>query len=206
MLVLLLAAFGPVRGKPHTPPNKPPEQPSEPEPPTIPEKVIKYIDLSSWVDSMWYSSHSASQPGYCPFVPSPGFSGFSMWPVTGDIPPGGEFASMVGRQIRHHGVDIWPEVGEGAPIYAPASGYVVWAGGGENVRGLGVAISHGWGFSVYAHVENIFVVCGQWVNVGDLIATVGHTGLGSSNANHLHWMLLDGNGLAVDPLEFMAVN
>jgi murein DD-endopeptidase MepM/ murein hydrolase activator NlpD len=83
----------------------------------------------------------------------------------------------------HEGTDFDGDIG--MPVYAPAAGVVVLT---EQlfVRGNAVVIDHGWGiYTGYWHLSQIDVAVGQWVEPGDQIALVGHTGL--STGAHLHW-------------------
>jgi murein DD-endopeptidase MepM/ murein hydrolase activator NlpD len=61
-----------------------------------------------------------------------------------------------------------------------------------------VVIDHGSGvFSGYHHLAEIMVTEGQEVAQGDVIGTVGDTGL--STAPHLHWEVIV-QGTRVDPM------
>lgn len=83
----------------------------------------------------------------------------------------------------HAGTDYQGKIGD--PVYAPAPGTVALA---ELlvVRGNAIVVDHGWGvFTGYWHLSQIDVEVGQWVELGDQIGLVGHTGL--STGPHLHW-------------------
>src|SRR5512133_9277 len=97
----------------------------------------------------------------------------------------------------HEGVDVVAPMG--SPIVAPAAGRVIQAGR-EQGYGLMVKIDHGNGLvSVYAHAKRLVVSSGQRVVRGQMIATVGNSGL--STGPHLHYELWR-NGKPVDPLTF----
>jgi murein DD-endopeptidase MepM/ murein hydrolase activator NlpD len=101
----------------------------------------------------------------------------------------------------HRGVDLAP--GCGAGIYAATAGRVVYAGP-NGTYGNYIKIDHGNGIGTgYAHIRpsGIFVGAGQWVEAGQLIASVGTTG--ASTGCHLHFEVYV-NGPAVDPVPFMA--
>lgn len=103
---------------------------------------------------------------------------------------------LLGVVRRHNGVDI--AAPSGTPITAAASGRVVFAG---RKFGFGntVEIDHGNGvLTRYAHARSIKVRGGARVEPGDVIATVGRTGLASGP--HLHYEVLL-NGVSVDPLK-----
>jgi len=98
---------------------------------------------------------------------------------------------------RHKGVDIANK--ERTEILAPNSGRVVIS---EDMRVHGgtIIISHGQGiFSIFSHLKERFVKKGEEVERGQLIGTMGQTGL--ATGSHLHWGLC-ASGVAVDPLEW----
>lgn len=110
-----------------------------------------------------------------------------------------------GPDKPHTGVDI--VVDEGTPVYAVGPGTVVWAEyglylGGKDLSdpyGLSVAIQHDFGyngkplFSVFAHLSQSYVIKGQHVETGQLIALSGNTG--QSTAPHLHFEVRMGENL-----------
>lgn len=101
----------------------------------------------------------------------------------------------------HRGVDLAP--GCSAGIYAASSGRVVYAGPNGNY-GNYIKIDHGNGIGTgYAHIRygGIFVGAGQWVQAGQLIASVGTTG--ASTGCHLHFEVYI-NGGTTNPVGFMA--
>lgn len=114
------------------------------------------------------------------------------WPLA-DYRYGGIFFPGV----VHTGVDI--PVPVGTPVLAAGPGKVTWAGFGlyalkddpDDPYGLAIAIKHDFGFqgntlyTVYGHLDKIFVVKGQRVNGGDLIGLVGETG--KVTGPHLHF-------------------
>jgi len=105
----------------------------------------------------------------------------------GDRPPGS----------CHAGLDLRGAVG--VPVCAAAPGTVALADALQ-VRGNAVILDHGLGvFSGYFHLDSIEVEPGQEVLAGDLIGTVGATGL--VTGSHLHWEVRVG-GVAVDPAEW----
>ncbi|MGQ9573633.1 MAG: M23 family metallopeptidase [Dehalococcoidia bacterium] len=104
--------------------------------------------------------------------------------------------SFNGGPFSHHtGVDILAQ--EGEPVVAANSGRVAFTGE-LHLRGNSVIIDHGAGvFSGYHHLSQILVVEGQDVAQGEVIGTVGGTGL--ATAPHLHWEIVV-HGVRVDPL------
>ena len=109
----------------------------------------------------------------------------SIWPTQGYI------SSRFGWRIHpirrtpefHKGLDIANL--PGTPVYATADGVVDYAG---RMGGYGryVSIDHGYGFKTkYGHLRGILVKVGQKVKRGDLIATMGRSGL--ATGPHLHY-------------------
>jgi hypothetical protein len=99
---------------------------------------------------------------------------------------------------QHTGVDIL--AGDGQPVVATNSGRVAFAGE-LHLRGGTVIIDHGAGvFSGYHHLSQMLVAAGQYVAQGEVIGSVGGTGL--ATAPHLHWEIVV-HGVRVDPLPWM---
>jgi murein DD-endopeptidase MepM/ murein hydrolase activator NlpD len=98
---------------------------------------------------------------------------------------------VLGYSRRHNGTDFAAPYG--TPVRATASG-VVTARGRDNGRGNYVSIRHGNGFaSHYYHLQRFAagLRAGQRVEQGQVIGTVGSTGL--STGPHLHYGLLQNN-------------
>ena len=118
------------------------------------------------------------------------------WPVANYRYGGTELSPGV----THTGVDI-PALA-GTPVLAAGPGIVTWAGWGlfsnspDNVKdpyGIAVAIRHDFGYrgkplyTVYAHMQDVNVAVGQWVDTGTQIGLVGDTGY--TTGPHLHFEL-----------------
>jgi murein DD-endopeptidase MepM/ murein hydrolase activator NlpD len=103
-----------------------------------------------------------------------------------------------GPDVIHSGVDL--PAPRGAEVLAAGPGTVVWAGYGlysgssynlKDPYGLAVAIRHDFGYkdqplyTVYAHMEDVEVIVGQWVNTGTVVGLVGDTGM--TTGPHLHF-------------------
>jgi murein DD-endopeptidase MepM/ murein hydrolase activator NlpD len=85
---------------------------------------------------------------------------------------------------NHLGIDLMGN--EGDSVYAADGGVIVYAGWNSYGYGYLVMIDHGTGFqSLYAHLSQIFVECGQSVTQGQTIAAVGSTG--HASGSHLHF-------------------
>ncbi len=114
-----------------------------------------------------------------------------IWPASGRILAG--FSEATNK-----GVDILGRIGD--PVYASASGRVVYSGTG--LRGFGklVIIKHNQTYlSAYAHNSNIFVKEGQNVAKGQKIAEIGNS---DSPQAKLHFEIRR-LGKPVDPLKFL---
>ena len=117
-------------------------------------------------------------------------------PVSGIVTS--RFGARWGRS--HKGTDIGAP--QGTPIYAAASGTVIFSeygyGGGY---GNHIIISHGNGITtLYGHCTDLYVDEGEYVSQGELIATVGSTG--ESTGNHLH-LEIRVDGVAQDPQNYL---
>jgi murein DD-endopeptidase MepM/ murein hydrolase activator NlpD len=109
---------------------------------------------------------------------------------------------LVGKDYNwrwHPGLDLGGEVGD--PIYAADAGVVVYAG--WNAYGFGnlVILDHGNGqHSLYGHLSEIHVTCGQGVPQGAILGLAGSTGY--STGPHLHFEIRSG-GSNVNPWDYL---
>jgi len=141
-----------------------------------------------------------------------GLSGGQVGSQGWGVPAGGRITDGYGARAQlcgsggcsggfHYGTDIG--TGCSAPIYAAASGTVVYAGR-LGTYGNFVKISHGNGIETgYAHIRDggIFVSVGQQVSVGQNIASSGTTG--ASTGCHLHFEVFSG-GNRINAVPFMS--
>ena len=87
-------------------------------------------------------------------------------------------------KTNHLGIDLAANLG--ANIYAADGGVVVYAGTNSYGYGNMIMIDHGTGFqSLYAHLSQIFVSCGNNVSQGQVIGAAGATG--NASGPHLHF-------------------
>lgn len=95
------------------------------------------------------------------------------WPATGDIAH--RFGSdRIPGKMRWDGVVI--RATEGSPVRAIHHGRVVFA---DYLRGHGllIIVDHGGGYmSLYAHAQSLKKGVGNWVEAGEVIASVGSSG------------------------------
>lgn len=112
-------------------------------------------------------------------LPARGGRDYFIWPTDGVITSG--FGERWGRM--HAGIDIAEEYGK--PIRAAAKGWVKFAGW---LAGYGqtIVLEHGHGCStVYGHLNDYTVSAGEYVGIGQVIASMGSTG--NSTGPHLHF-------------------
>ncbi|MDE2069786.1 MAG: peptidoglycan DD-metalloendopeptidase family protein [Gammaproteobacteria bacterium] len=95
------------------------------------------------------------------------------WPVNGKLIQ--DFgAPIAGGRLRAQGDLIVAPMG--TPVHAVAYGRVVFADWLPHF-GLLVIVDHGDGYlSIYAHNQSVYVQVGDWVNMGETVATLGDSG------------------------------
>lgn len=122
-------------------------------------------------------------------------SGTFQWPV-----PNYRYVSRWYGKNGHKGVDICAP--EYTPIIAADSGVVTvsgWNAAGRNY-GYSLIINHGNGYqTLYAHCVELYVVAGQSVSKGQILAGMGTTG--RSTGVHLHFEIRH-NGTKLPPQHF----
>jgi LysM repeat protein len=139
-------------------------------------------ELTSWqVPTIKRSdkANTVTNYGQCPggYSGAVGTGSF-VWPANNHTLSGYDFTSI------HHGLDIRARLGD--PIYATDSGVIVYAGPNSFGYGNLIVVDHGNGWqSVYGHLSQWNVDCGQSVFQGNLIGLAGSTG--NSSGPHLHF-------------------
>lgn len=128
-------------------------------------------------------SFEPGAPGSC--APMPPGAG-TAWgrPMTA-----GTYTITRGYSDWHQGIDLAAPVG--TPIYAANGGTVIFAGRSNWGYGLAVVISSGPFFTLYGHMSQVNVSCGQVVGTGQQVGAVGSTG--NSSGPHLHFEILSGS-------------
>ena len=105
---------------------------------------------------------------------------------------------VYGDSRMHTGVDFSTK--RGVPIYATGDGVVESAEFLFYGYGNVVTIDHGFGYeTMYAHMNEIFVVEGMKIKRGQCIGTVGRSG--KATGDHLHYEVLY-RGVKVNPANF----
>ena len=103
-------------------------------------------------------------------------------------------------ETNHFGIDLSGSLG--VNLYAADAGVIVYAGWNDWGYGNVVIIDHGTGFqTLYAHMDSIYVGCGQSVGQGEVIGTMGSTG--RSSGPHLHFEIMTSSYGKVNPWDFL---
>ena len=119
-----------------------------------------------------------------------------MNPVSGRITSRFGVLSSI-RSSYHTGLDISGSIG--TPIMAAASGTVAYSGR-KSAFGNLITIDHGNGVvTYYAHCNALYKSVGEYVNQGDVIASIGMTG--NTTGPHLH-LEVRVNGIAHNPTDY----
>jgi murein DD-endopeptidase MepM/ murein hydrolase activator NlpD len=136
-------------------------------------------------------SFAPGEPGSCGPQPNPG--GFGSWtrPVNG-------YTWVQGFTAWHTGVDLSAPVG--TPVNAALGGTVIFRGWNNFGYGYLVVLAHGPFTTVYGHLSDIYVRCGQSISPGQTIGAVGNTG--NSSGPHLHFEIRY-NDIVQDPTTVM---
>lgn len=161
------------------------------------ERMYEEIMAASQeVANMIRRSHMSSA-GYSG---APAGAGGMIWPISGPITSefGWRTHPIFGTARFHSGLDIGGDYG--MPIYAAASGTVIYAGW---ISGYGnaVIIDHGGGVTtLYGHNDSLNVSEGEHVAQGQVIAMCGSTG--NSTGPHCHFEVRE-NGEPVSPYGYL---
>ena len=119
-----------------------------------------------------------------------------IWPSTERYLSGYDYSP----ETNHFAIDIAGRLGN--PIFASDHGVVVYAGWNDYGYGEMIVIDHGGGWqTLYAHLSQINVSCGQEVYQGDTIALMGSTG--KSTGPHLHFEMRSDDYGRVNPWDFL---
>lgn len=153
------------------------------------EEFIEYK-----ADSSDTGEHSTKNDRPLPTIDFSELKGKLPWPVKGKI-----VARVSSEQIAAIRDGVLIDAGEGTEIQAVTSGKVVYS---EWLRGYGLLmiIDHGNGYmTLYAFNQSLYKRAGDWVQEGDVIASVGLSG-GRSRSGLYFGIRKDGK--PVDPLEW----
>ena len=159
------------------------------------KELIEWGIPAFTIDSTGRITNGFSGPGACSIAGGGlGGNGWFIWPAAVHTLSGNNFGP------GHRGIDI--AAGMGATIFAADSGVVVYAGWLDGGYGNFVVIDHLNGFiTLYEHLDQISVSCGQNVSQGQQIGRSGTTG--NSTGPHLHFEIRYG-GAAVSPWDYLS--
>ncbi len=102
------------------------------------------------------------------------------------------------KKIKHKGLDI--SCPKGTNVHSTADGFVMFASY-SRTYGKWIKIYHNDEYStIYAHLSNINIKEGQKIRKGDIIGTVGNSGI--SNGYHLHYEIIL-NNKKIDPFPYI---
>jgi hypothetical protein len=152
----------------------------------------KNVPQSAWRPSLYPAPFALSPHDHFYFNRPVGVDEVN-WPLPSYRYGGSFFAP----DITHTGVDIVTPIG--TAVVAAAPGQVLWAGVGllngddseDDPYGYAIAIEHEFGwknetlYTVYAHLSEIKVTKGQYINTGEIIGLSGDTGF--TTGPHLHF-------------------
>lgn len=99
----------------------------------------------------------------------------------------------------HPGVDLAGRMGD--PVYAVGSGTVIFRGWSTWGYGYTVVVAHGPVMSLYAHLSEIDVWCGQVVEGGQRIGGLGNSG--NSSGPHVHFEIRNVSGTRENPHSYL---
>ncbi len=139
----------------------------------------------------------SSIPGGCGII-TEGYIGYGtfIWPTTETWLSGYDYSP----ETNHRAIDIAGRIGN--PIWAVDAGVIVYAGWNDRGYGNLIVVDHGNGWqSVYAHLDTFLAYCGQSVDQGEQIGTLGTTG--NSTGPHLHFELRHEDYGVVNPWDFL---
>ncbi len=161
--------------------------------PSEPDKEAAAKDLpGSEDDSTPRSSPSLAKGGDFSSL-----KGQLSWPVKGRL--SNKFGSARAESAESTWDGVLIDAGEGTEIHAVTSGKVVFS---DWLRGYGllIIIDHGKGYmSLYAFNQSLYRQVGEWVDVGEVIASVGQSGGRSRSGLYFG---IRNKGKPVDPLEW----
>jgi len=132
------------------------------------------------------------------------WEGNFIWPASGKITSTFGISRKYNEgkdRWLHKAIDIAAYVG--ARVVASNSGIIAMVEDLE-AHGKSLMIDHGAGvFSIYLHMDTIFVEKGDTVKIGQKVGKMGDTGL--CTGPNLHWQVMV-NGVATDPRQWLAVD
>lgn len=172
--------------------------------PNIPAGTFVFIPGGVGEFTDWLPKYTREEPatssisGSACGVVTSGYIGYGtfIWPTTETYLSGYDYDPST----NHRAIDIAGSIGN--PVYASDAGVIVYSNWNENGYGNLIVIDHGNGWqSVYAHLDTFAKYCGENVDQGEIIGTLGTTG--NSTGPHLHFELRHENYGAVNPWDYL---
>ncbi|TFH11120.1 MAG: M23 family metallopeptidase [Candidatus Atribacteria bacterium] len=123
-----------------------------------------------------------------------------IWPLEAEVVSeyGWRIHPVLGEREHHDGIDL--DVPQGTTVHASAGGEVFFYGEQPGYGNV-LIIEHVGGFyTLYGHLADSFVFAGQYVEMGQVVAQSGNTGI--SSGPHLHFELRNGN-YPIDPIRYL---
>jgi len=152
-----------------------------------------------WIIPIAYQAHAGATRSFesqCSINGYYNWSGSFIWPTKTTKISGNDFWA------GHLGIDIGAYLGD--PVWASSAGVVIWAGNRSDGYGNTVILEHDFGSNVYitlyGHLSQIYVKCGQAVDQGTPIGAAGSSG--NSTGPHLHFELRY-NGGFLNPHQYV---
>jgi murein DD-endopeptidase MepM/ murein hydrolase activator NlpD len=135
-------------------------------------------------------------PGHCGELMDGAIGvGSFIWPTLDQRLTGYDYSPAT----NHWGIDIDGDLGNA--VWSVDNGVIVYSGWSYNGYGNLVVVDHGNGWqSLYAHLNDISVGCGESVYQGTVLGSLGTTG--NSSGPHLHFELIFGSS-KVNPWDFL---
>ncbi|TRW92165.1 peptidoglycan DD-metalloendopeptidase family protein [Candidatus Methylobacter oryzae] len=127
----------------------------------------------------------------------PSLKGRLPWPVKGRLT--NKFGSVRAESTENIWDGVLIDASEGTEIHAITSGKVVFS---DWLRGYGllIIIDHGQGYmTLYAFNQSLYRQAGEWVDAGEVVASVGQSGGRSRSGLYFG---IRNKGKPVDPLEW----
>jgi murein DD-endopeptidase MepM/ murein hydrolase activator NlpD len=174
--------------------------------PNIAAGTMLFVPGGEGSFSDWLPQYTREKPaessisGSACGVITSGYIGYGtfVWPTTETWLSGYDYSP----ETNHRAIDIAGDIGN--PVFATDAGVVVYSN--WNTQGYGnlIVVDHGNGWqSVYAHLDNYAKYCGDNVEQGEIIGTLGTTG--NSSGPHLHFELRNEQYGAVNPWDFLQI-
>lgn len=155
-------------------------------------------DFTDWLPHYARDEPTESSiPGGCGII-TEGYIGYGsfVWPTSETYLSGYDYTP----ETNHRAIDIAGSIGN--PIWAVDAGVIVYSGWNDRGYGNLIVVDHGNGWqSVYAHLDSFLAWCGQSVDQGAQIGTLGTTG--NSTGPHLHFELRNETYGVVNPWDFL---